>query len=732
MSGKVFTFYSYKGGVGRSMAMANIGALLARWGKKILVIDWDLEAPGLENYFKQGNETRITELNKKEGLIDLLLKRKNDSNYTDAEIKWTDFISTVPVLISNNSSKQITVDILTAGRKDESYIKRVREMDYGSFYDDHRGGDFLEGIREYWISKYDFVLIDSRTGLTDSSGVCSIQMPDVLVMLFTATDLGFKGTLEIAQRAIKAQKSIIYDRYALKVLPIPTRFDSTEFKLQQEWLGKFELGLKPIYATWVPDYPNDDNTNIDQRKILELTKLPYIPYFSYGESLPVIEQGTDDPQGLGYAFETVAAILSHDLEGAKLLADNRSEYVRRAIKSISPYQKEQETIKIALPVTPRSIPSKYMITGLVIVVILVLLSILFGKNKLTNLKKESIQVDSLKKELNIATIKSIFGAMDTNNISDVLELNKQIYASGLHRDTAKSIELIQQTIKNRVQSELEFTLPLVYQEIRTYNPKAAIDLSSKKDSYETPLGPIEKYFADTILQFGSFKLISNERLQDKLNKVNLDGFKNSIDKDSITVVAFDSSGFEVRYLELGNYFFKDTFYVKDSNVYSLPVTLTLDKDLKINNLKYGLMKKVFPDKSSIATGKKPIKMPVRDYPIKSNPKIQLIRVEIYTIGEKPSSRQILQSNAIFEELNLAKIYQPRKSYLPESSNRGSVGMKNRIQFHPKDKSKAIELQMLLSDQLFLNFELYEDPTSNLHYFSLYISDQTPLRSVKKR
>src|SRR4051794_13247188 len=44
--GLVYTFYSYKGGVGRSMALANVAVLLARSGKKVLVVDWDLEAPG--------------------------------------------------------------------------------------------------------------------------------------------------------------------------------------------------------------------------------------------------------------------------------------------------------------------------------------------------------------------------------------------------------------------------------------------------------------------------------------------------------------------------------------------------------------------------------------------------------------------------------------------------------------------------------------------------------------
>lgn len=49
--GSIITFYSYKGGVGRTMAVANIAVLLARKGLRVLVVDWDLEAPGLHRYF---------------------------------------------------------------------------------------------------------------------------------------------------------------------------------------------------------------------------------------------------------------------------------------------------------------------------------------------------------------------------------------------------------------------------------------------------------------------------------------------------------------------------------------------------------------------------------------------------------------------------------------------------------------------------------------------------------
>lgn len=53
MSGIIFTFYSYKGGVGRSMALANIAVRFQRQGYRTLLIDMDLEAPGLERYFEE-------------------------------------------------------------------------------------------------------------------------------------------------------------------------------------------------------------------------------------------------------------------------------------------------------------------------------------------------------------------------------------------------------------------------------------------------------------------------------------------------------------------------------------------------------------------------------------------------------------------------------------------------------------------------------------------------------
>ena len=73
--GIVYTFYSFKGGVGRTMALANAAALLAKWGYSVLMVDWDLEAPGLARRGEAGNP-RLSPKNICQGHRELRTSRK--------------------------------------------------------------------------------------------------------------------------------------------------------------------------------------------------------------------------------------------------------------------------------------------------------------------------------------------------------------------------------------------------------------------------------------------------------------------------------------------------------------------------------------------------------------------------------------------------------------------------------------------------------------------------------
>jgi predicted acylesterase/phospholipase RssA len=70
----IYTFYSYKGGVGRSMAIANVAETFHQMGLRVVLIDWDLEAPGLETFFcSPGSDSELVGLQSHPGLIDMVI-----------------------------------------------------------------------------------------------------------------------------------------------------------------------------------------------------------------------------------------------------------------------------------------------------------------------------------------------------------------------------------------------------------------------------------------------------------------------------------------------------------------------------------------------------------------------------------------------------------------------------------------------------------------------------------
>jgi nucleoside phosphorylase/cellulose biosynthesis protein BcsQ len=358
--GQIVTFYSYKGGVGRTMALANVAVLLSQYGYKILVVDWDLEAPGLEFFFKNYFTTlSLDEVLKKKGIVDIL------NDVLEGKLESSDIpkLDNLLVKIVFPEGREV-VHFLTAGRRDESYYAKLGNLNLDTLYAERKGGDFIEELRDIWKRRYDFVLIDSRTGVTDIGGVCTIQLPDILLLIFTATEQNLRGTIDIAQRTINARQKLPFDRLSLIAVPIPGRFDTTvELEAAQEWLTRFDASLSGIFGNWLP-------TSIKVRDFFESTKIPYVPYFSFGEELAVLKQGTRDPSGLGYAFETLAALIANKVESVELLRDDRSNFIRQAhaqgknvFRILFLAANPKETSRIRLDQEVREVTEKLQLSG---------------------------------------------------------------------------------------------------------------------------------------------------------------------------------------------------------------------------------------------------------------------------------------------------------------------------------------------------------------------------------
>ncbi|TEU11600.1 MAG: hypothetical protein E3J21_23210, partial [Anaerolineales bacterium] len=227
--GQIVTFYSYKGGVGRSMALANVAVILAQWGHDVLIVDWDLEAPGIEIYFKPylGAEA----VTRQEGVVDLLWSAAGPAAKPEGRKNWQDFLVDIQV-----PEIKGCLHLLTAGKRDDEYFRKVRSLDLHGFYYNQQGGLFVESLRNEWKEDYDYILVDSRTGITDIGGICTIQLPDMLVPMFTATDQALTGAVEVAEKARIAQQALPFDRLSIVSVPIPSRFETqTEFEISQEW-----------------------------------------------------------------------------------------------------------------------------------------------------------------------------------------------------------------------------------------------------------------------------------------------------------------------------------------------------------------------------------------------------------------------------------------------------------------------------------------------------------------
>ncbi len=298
----IVTFYSFKGGVGRTLALANVGVVLAQSGHRVLAVDFDLEAPGLIRYLEKefGGD-----LQRKRGLLELLEQQRDAGNAAD-------HLGEYAVEIVRNAKGGV-LELLTSGNQDESYPKRVLDFDWSEFFMNNDGGKFFEHCRQEWAKQYDYVLIDSRTGITDSGGVCTIQLPDIIVPVFTASRQSVDGVIDVVRRAQEGRQLLAYDRAPAAIVPLPSRFDSrTEYTLSQQWLDEFAVRFKEFYKSWLPK-------EIPARQVLERTKLPYVAFFSFGERLPVFEESGSDPESLGYALRTFARLLESSLQDASSL-----------------------------------------------------------------------------------------------------------------------------------------------------------------------------------------------------------------------------------------------------------------------------------------------------------------------------------------------------------------------------------------------------------------------------
>ncbi|HEY0990297.1 MAG TPA: TIR domain-containing protein [Kofleriaceae bacterium] len=317
--GRIVTFYSYKGGTGRSMAVANIAWILASNGKRVLVIDWDLEAPGLHRYLHPFLDDK--ELECSPGLIDYFVDVEvaaRNAAATDGAPWWQDWTSLIRYTTSLewDFPDEGGIDFVPAGQQGPAYAERVRSVDWRRFYDVLGGGVLLEALKQQLREDYDYVLIDSRTGISDTAGICTVQMPDDLVVCFTLNQQSIKGAAAAAESAW-VHRLKPSGEPGLRVWPLPTRIELAE----KERLDAARESARATFDRFVRHL-----TRVDRAGYWARVEVLYQPFFAYEEILaPFAERR----QQTGSMLGSMEALTAAFTDGGVTRLAEMSEKLRR-------------------------------------------------------------------------------------------------------------------------------------------------------------------------------------------------------------------------------------------------------------------------------------------------------------------------------------------------------------------------------------------------------------------
>ena len=332
--GEIITFYSYKGGSGRSMALANIACLLAGMEpspgrKQVLAIDWDLEAPGLQRFFQPYLSRPEAEVDAQSGLIDFFIELAErttalpSSLDAPSDTSWAngfDFQSYVmPTGIPG-------LDLMKAGRFGPDYTKNITSFDWAGLY--ARAPWLFSWFTNALTDQYRFVLIDSRTGETDTSSICTSILPETLVAVLTPNAQAIQGVLRQVERAVRFRRTAADER-PIKILPVPSRIENARTSLRDYWRFDSAVGYQPKFEQLFRDLFG--LKSCDLTSYFAKIQIPQSPDYAYGEPIAVREEATHDRFSLSGSYVDLQASLLDQSEIWEPSSESAQQIAERAI-----------------------------------------------------------------------------------------------------------------------------------------------------------------------------------------------------------------------------------------------------------------------------------------------------------------------------------------------------------------------------------------------------------------
>lgn len=198
----IISFYSFKGGLGRTTAMVLSAITMARVGKKVVLLDLDLEAPGLSSIFENENH----DYTKVKGVLDFLIELSANSNNIK-RLKIDDYYFTVnsQELVGTNGGELIIVPAAATDEDSaEGYIDKLSKTNIT--FNEHKTFllDNLMRVIQNEL-KPDYILLDTRTGINDIGGMVFNRYSNMIFLFFYGNQQNMFGLKAMLPNLVKTK-----------------------------------------------------------------------------------------------------------------------------------------------------------------------------------------------------------------------------------------------------------------------------------------------------------------------------------------------------------------------------------------------------------------------------------------------------------------------------------------------------------------------------------------------
>ncbi len=222
------------------MTLSNVAYLLAKDGFKVCIIDFDLEAPG------QHKNDLFIQNKLKKGLLELIFhyqeyyKNENsesfDWDFNDYSVKSNIFDEL------NTKSKTGDLYLIPSGNLNNPfYANELAKLDWTNFYQEG-GSLFFTSLKlRLNFEKFDYVLIDSRTGFNDVFYISTLTLADTTVLISGMNRQNVDGIKKAYEVLTSEKAENIYGKKNLILVnsPFPELDQATlarrDHEISEEW-----------------------------------------------------------------------------------------------------------------------------------------------------------------------------------------------------------------------------------------------------------------------------------------------------------------------------------------------------------------------------------------------------------------------------------------------------------------------------------------------------------------